>query len=320
MEKHEFINSRLERVDRTVLGEGAYSGFQRAFPGDGRCSNVYRDQPAATQENWVRIGESAMRRALSDLYDKMEPHQFDGFYNADRLADIMYTRWTLQTNQGNSVPWSQIGPRGHDAWIDIAEFILQNFSPREPGEPIDSQPLVLPEGDIQEHKLHVLESKAAAFDTMEEMLESYYPYAIETPTYVNAPLALKDMMESWAKMCHEGRRPGSLGGEEEYHVEETNDSARHLPSDEDVIKERAKQYGDASHTQRVSGAVATAILEAHYGIDLPHPIPGEVVCLISAAWKLIRAAVPLKFVKDNYVDARNYVTLAERLDPRNLED
>lgn len=77
-----------------------------------------------------------------------------------------------------------------------------------------------------------------------------------------------------------------------------------------VLKERAEQYGDATTGHENLGLAWTGLLQNHYGIQLDHPIPADVVLLMMAASKANRAARGLKLLDDNYDDGANYFDLA----------
>lgn len=84
-----------------------------------------------------------------------------------------------------------------------------------------------------------------------------------------------------------------------------------------VRKARHQYYGDAKKNHDTVGLMFTGLLERHYEISLPHPVPGHVVALMMAAVKLNRAATPLKFNPDNYLDGCAYVEIARDIDERN---
>lgn len=83
-------------------------------------------------------------------------------------------------------------------------------------------------------------------------------------------------------------------------------------SDEQVLAERAKQYGDATLSHKNLGLEWTGILQNHFRIELPHPIPAHVVLLMMAASKMNRAATPTPGQPDDYADGRIYFSLAEQ--------
>lgn len=86
---------------------------------------------------------------------------------------------------------------------------------------------------------------------------------------------------------------------------------------EDAIRsQRGEVYGDVLFGHIQLGKAWSAILSAHYQIDID-ALPPNIVALMLAAMKLARAALPLKFDADTFVDARNYVTFAEECDDRN---
>ena len=80
---------------------------------------------------------------------------------------------------------------------------------------------------------------------------------------------------------------------------------------EGMHERRASQsgYGDPilGHTQ--IGLLWTALLQEHYELELDHPIPADVTCLMMAGMKLLRACWP-RFNFDNYLDAVVYTQFA----------
>ena len=77
-----------------------------------------------------------------------------------------------------------------------------------------------------------------------------------------------------------------------------------------VREQRGQLYGDPTPQHRDIGIIWTGILQSYYrehDLELPEPIPSHVVCLMMAALKIERAALPFKFSEDDYVDAKNYL-------------
>lgn len=74
---------------------------------------------------------------------------------------------------------------------------------------------------------------------------------------------------------------------------------------DDMMKARGKVYGNFKQGNDRIGAVWAAIL------NLSAPIPGEVVSLLMAAMKIVRA-VQGNFHEDNYIDAQVYLEMAKR--------
>ena len=76
-----------------------------------------------------------------------------------------------------------------------------------------------------------------------------------------------------------------------------------------TIAERGKVYGDPHQSHTNLGLAWTGLLQAHFEIELPHPIPASVVELMMVDLKIIRSA---RFRKeDTYIDARAYLGFAE---------
>lgn len=85
-----------------------------------------------------------------------------------------------------------------------------------------------------------------------------------------------------------------------------------------VVADRAAQYGPEQTAARATGNAIRGLLEAHFQMPLPE-IPPHVVHHIFVAIKSVRACLPFKFSEDNYIDAHNYLNIAERLDRRSNE-
>ena len=82
-----------------------------------------------------------------------------------------------------------------------------------------------------------------------------------------------------------------------------------------VIRSRQRQYGPPLHGHACLGKAWTALINEHLQTKLVD-LPPHLVCLMLASLKLHRAAKPFEVTPDTYLDARNYTTLAERVDPR----
>lgn len=93
-----------------------------------------------------------------------------------------------------------------------------------------------------------------------------------------------------------------------------------MTTDVDKIREeRSKTYGGCKPNHDNLGLVFTGILQQHYQIEMPHPLPGHVVALMMAALKATRASNPFGFNADNYLDGKAYFAIAEEIDDRNTE-
>ena len=81
----------------------------------------------------------------------------------------------------------------------------------------------------------------------------------------------------------------------------------------DVIRRRNEEYRGETATEAHArlGRLWTALLENHYQIALPEPIPAHVVLLMFAAHKIHRACLPWRREPDDYMDAVNYLRLAD---------
>lgn len=82
-------------------------------------------------------------------------------------------------------------------------------------------------------------------------------------------------------------------------------------NDQAVHDERARIYGDATDGHRNFGLIITALIQGHYDITLPHPVPADVALLIMAGGKLNRASRANVYHADNYVDGKVYCALAD---------
>jgi hypothetical protein len=82
--------------------------------------------------------------------------------------------------------------------------------------------------------------------------------------------------------------------------------------DKEVRDQKEAEYGDSYEGHRNLGIVWTGLLQNHFqGLRLPATIPPDVVMLMMAAAKINRAVTSNKTKQDNFVDGRNYLTLAE---------
>jgi hypothetical protein len=80
------------------------------------------------------------------------------------------------------------------------------------------------------------------------------------------------------------------------------------PSDEEILIERGKIYGDPQLSHANIGKVWSGILGNHMDREIP-PIPPEIVAQMMVGLKMVRSA--RVFHADNYVDARNYLGFSE---------
>lgn len=85
---------------------------------------------------------------------------------------------------------------------------------------------------------------------------------------------------------------------------------------EEILKERAKVYGDFTTSLGTIGKIWTALIEAHYQIKLDHDIPPHLAGTIMAGLKLYRMTCPFEPSPDSYPDLINYVNAAKNADPR----
>jgi len=69
-------------------------------------------------------------------------------------------------------------------------------------------------------------------------------------------------------------------------------------------------YGDATRTADNHGLILTALIQQHYDLLLPHPIPGWLVNAMNAGGKGLRFARP-GYREDDGVDSSSYMQLAD---------
>lgn len=81
--------------------------------------------------------------------------------------------------------------------------------------------------------------------------------------------------------------------------------------DKAVHDERARIYGDATDGHTNLGLIFTALIQGHYDIKLPHPVPADLALLMMAGGKLNRASRANVYHADNYVDGKVYFALAD---------
>lgn len=76
-----------------------------------------------------------------------------------------------------------------------------------------------------------------------------------------------------------------------------------------TIEERGKVYGDPYESHKNIGLSWTGLLQQHYGITLPHPLPASLIAQMMTTFKVQRSCRVYK--DDNYLDARVYNGFAE---------
>jgi hypothetical protein len=86
---------------------------------------------------------------------------------------------------------------------------------------------------------------------------------------------------------------------------------------EATIAERAKIYGDPHDSHVNIGLAWTGLIQQHYGISLPHPLPAYVVALMMVdckASRAVRGGSPVH--DDNYVDMEAYKQFAREFEKK----
>lgn len=81
-------------------------------------------------------------------------------------------------------------------------------------------------------------------------------------------------------------------------------SANELSETDAVIAERGKVYGDPELSHENIGLNWTGMIQQHYQVRLPYPLPAWLVELMMAGFKIHRSA--RVFHEDNYVDLEAY--------------
>ena len=77
-----------------------------------------------------------------------------------------------------------------------------------------------------------------------------------------------------------------------------------------TIAERGKIYGDPALSHENIALCWTGIIQQHYGMRLPHVMPGWLVELMMVQFKCQRAS--RVFHPDNFVDLHAYANFAEK--------
>lgn len=78
-----------------------------------------------------------------------------------------------------------------------------------------------------------------------------------------------------------------------------------------IWKDRNIVYGDSTVANTQLGLIWTAMIQQHYGIELPHPIPADLALLLQAGMKLCRLARKPDH-EDSQKDALVYMKLASK--------
>lgn len=82
------------------------------------------------------------------------------------------------------------------------------------------------------------------------------------------------------------------------------------PKKAEIHAERGNSFGDGTEGHTNLGLEWTGIIQNHYKMRLPYPIPPDVVLLMMAASKINRAACPTPIRDDNYDDGAIYIEMA----------
>ena len=81
-----------------------------------------------------------------------------------------------------------------------------------------------------------------------------------------------------------------------------------------TIDERGKVYGDPFQSHQNIGLAWTGLLQQHYGITLPKPLPASLVAQMMVQFKVQRSARVFK--DDNYLDMAAYSKFAKEFQMR----
>lgn len=77
-----------------------------------------------------------------------------------------------------------------------------------------------------------------------------------------------------------------------------------------IFNERQKLYLDATWGNEQTGLMWTGLLQNHFQVQFPTPIPADVVLTMLAAHKLCRSVLPTEMNNDSFDDAKIYTELA----------
>ncbi len=79
-------------------------------------------------------------------------------------------------------------------------------------------------------------------------------------------------------------------------------------SPQEIRREREARYGNPIINHRAACYALTGLLENHYQIKLPHPVPAHIAALFQICTKVTREAY--RHTPDNAVDVHNYIDIA----------
>jgi hypothetical protein len=224
---------------------------------------------------------------MSDIYDKMSPGDFEGCYDAQQVAIKLFNR----IYEGTKPTWPMIGSKAQDTWVQIAMELMHWVNAKDGLEPRK------PVSDHGGLEFSITFGPNVSVQEMRALVQKQFDECLQKQgTHIS-----RQFMEP----------------DEEIEGVTTFDSGYASDPHTEIFKDRGEVYGPMDTLMEASGLTVTGLIEAHYQMQLPHPIPGSLLCLMNAACKLVRASVPYKFHEDNYLDGRNYITMAEKLDDRN---
>jgi len=96
-----------------------------------------------------------------------------------------------------------------------------------------------------------------------------------------------------------------------FEIVELDDLEKIFETGDAIRKQRTAQYGNFQEGNRNQGLLWTAMIQNYFGIRLPHSIPADLVSMMMAGMKAMRAVSKgVPFHGDNYVDMINYTKMA----------
>ncbi len=148
------------------------------------------------------------------------------------------------------------------------------------------------QGGKQSNLLHVEQAKHTSMNWLGEIVA-----ALQAGTITLAELAtMVPQPETHAMASQANAQSGKLG------------RLGILKGVQEVMQRGAGDYGSYEHGHKNLGLEWTGLIQNHYGIDLPHPIPASLVSAMFVASKVNRGVCP-GFRPDDWVDSSAYSAL-----------
>jgi len=79
-----------------------------------------------------------------------------------------------------------------------------------------------------------------------------------------------------------------------------------------IFEERGSLYGEGTEAHTNLGLIWTGLIQNHYRIKLPYPLPPDLVLLMFVGSKANRAACHTTLLDDNYDDGKIYMEMARK--------